>query len=121
MRRTPGATLSSSFFLIIPRPPRSTLIPSTTLFRSLRAEGVRDPLRLPAARPLGARRLPDHQRPGAERGEAVVRRPQYLRKGLPAGRSAARTASPAVAIQRDPIHGGVARDRKSVVVGKRVD
>src|SRR5258708_28667382 len=34
------ARLSSIFFLMIRRPPRSTLFPYTTLFRSLRALGV---------------------------------------------------------------------------------
>src|SRR5207244_12905191 len=33
--RSPYCVLLSSFFLIIPRPPRSTLFPYTTLFRSL--------------------------------------------------------------------------------------
>src|SRR5690349_24780929 len=32
-----STTLSSFFFLMIPRPPRSTLFPYTTLFRSARA------------------------------------------------------------------------------------
>src|SRR3989441_10815030 len=42
------------FFLMIRRPPRSTLFPYTTLFRSL-----------PAARPQGSRRSPGRARAGA--------------------------------------------------------
>src|SRR2546422_5440735 len=42
------------FFLMIRRPPRSTLFPYTTLFRS-RAESWRDP---PGARSAGRRRAP---------------------------------------------------------------
>src|SRR3712207_9561687 len=34
---------SSFFFLMIRRPPRSTLFPYTTLFRSLRRAGIRAP------------------------------------------------------------------------------
>src|SRR5438034_4642457 len=37
--------LSSFFFLMIPRPPRSTLFPYTTLFRS--GDGVQDTISIP--------------------------------------------------------------------------
>src|SRR5438477_2223315 len=57
------------FFLMIRRPPRSTLFPYTTLFRSLpgddRQPGSRvgDPGGRPALEdPRGVRRLPDHAR-----------------------------------------------------------
>src|SRR4051812_26971014 len=56
------ATLTSYFFLMMRLPPRSTLFPYTTLFRS-RARGYR---RSPSARssPGRARQLQAHQRPG---------------------------------------------------------
>src|SRR3712207_7973043 len=41
------------FFLMIRRPPRSTLFPYTTLFRS-----VRRPCRAPASHPVGRRGVP---------------------------------------------------------------
>src|SRR5690606_40285841 len=72
-----------SFFLWIPPPPRSTLFPYTTLFRSVRCRRdrrggaqPRPPRSLRAAATAGARRLrrpdlhpPGHDRPGADRSE----------------------------------------------------
>src|SRR2546427_8427846 len=53
------------FFLMIRRPPRSTLFPYTTLFRSREGAPVRTPLRgLRAAAPVGPGSVPD---PGAHR------------------------------------------------------
>src|SRR3989442_4742865 len=87
--------ISFFFFLMIRRPPRSTLFPYTTLFRSL-------PVRLPGPRRLGqgrgrrARHLLEH-RPG-ELGAHLPRLPEEVlvredhqreqprqRRGLPAG------------------------------------
>src|SRR6478609_11112717 len=49
------------FFLMIRRPPRSTLFPYTTLFRSRRARGLQRQLRQPAAgRSRHARRSEEH-------------------------------------------------------------
>src|SRR3712207_8553271 len=47
------------FFLMIRRPPRSTLFPYTTLFRSRRARGGRG--RRPGGRHDGGERPPDRQ------------------------------------------------------------
>src|SRR2546422_3254371 len=47
------------FFLMIRRPPRSTLFPYTTLFRSLRAEPGRRPVRAPG--PKGRGLAPDRK------------------------------------------------------------
>src|SRR2546429_6161319 len=56
--------MSFFFFLMIRRPPRSTLFPYTTLFRSARVQGgqARRPLRERRAR---ERRLRALERPGA--------------------------------------------------------
>src|SRR3712207_7218323 len=58
------------FFLMIRRPPRSTLFPYTTLFRSA-AEGPPDPAPVAAAGGA-ARALPDRDR-GADRLRALAR------------------------------------------------
>src|SRR2546430_6780349 len=71
---------------MIRRPPRSTLFPYTTLFRSLLPDQVPlFDLRRPAARPVAPRRLPPPQalrplrilrhgdRPGAPRGGGSLR------------------------------------------------
>src|SRR6201999_4613129 len=51
--KTPGSPISSDgFFLMIRRPPRSTLFPYTTLFRSA-----------PGERGLGVELLPQHCQP----------------------------------------------------------
>src|SRR3712207_7825040 len=39
-----GSVLSAFFFLMIRRPPRSTLFPYTTLFRSVHARHIRQPV-----------------------------------------------------------------------------
>src|SRR5688572_32752251 len=44
------------FFLLIPRPPRSTLFPYTTLFRSLEPHEALDPDLAPAHDPRGRER-----------------------------------------------------------------
>src|SRR3712207_8342342 len=68
------------FFLMIRRPPRSTLFPYTTLFRSARAHG---------AAPRGARALlPGHGRAVARRrpvGTAARRVPAQDARAHPAG------------------------------------
>src|SRR2546422_3437543 len=61
------------FFLMIRRPPRSTLFPYTTLFRS-QAQDRRRPVR--AQRPAH-RRADD---PGLRRAESLTRRPRLLRR-----------------------------------------
>src|SRR3712207_8172790 len=56
------------FFLMIRRPPRTTLFPYTTLFRSVRRGAGRRAPRLPAAG------LPPLRRGGADQGAAPRRR-----------------------------------------------
>src|SRR3712207_8238650 len=56
-----SSPVASYFFLMIRRPPRSTLFPYTTLFRS---QAAQDHGRVPA------RERPDPHAPAAERGEA---------------------------------------------------
>src|SRR5256885_16898321 len=55
-------TFSFFFFLMIRRPPRSTLFPYTTLFRSLHRARLRRPARRPdrLPRPPAARRSEEH-------------------------------------------------------------
>src|SRR5437667_12441895 len=53
------------FFLMIRRPPRSTLFPYTTLFRSLRSPELGGSLFILRSR-LRSRRLRDQQRPRSE-------------------------------------------------------
>src|SRR2546430_6853529 len=54
---------------MIRRPPRSTLFPYTTLFRSERADQVDDALRLRGARARRARRLEPERTRGMHRAE----------------------------------------------------
>src|SRR2546422_4388021 len=63
------------FFLMIRRPPRSTLFPYTTLFRSL--PGGRRPGVEPAAA-VGARRGDPQEDPGGQPGEALDRKSTRL-------------------------------------------
>src|SRR3712207_7236275 len=64
------------FFLMIRRPPRSTLFPYTTLFRSRRSPGCSRAGRTPRARPAGSSRRPRparwsaRSRPAARAGGA---------------------------------------------------
>src|SRR5438552_5644485 len=60
-------SLFASFFLMIRRPPRSTLFPYTTLFRSRDAAAARNP-RGPGGRAIPGRGRPAH----ARKGRAVV-------------------------------------------------
>src|SRR3712207_8114563 len=65
--------LQSSFFLMIRRPPRSTLFPYTTLFRSDRRQGPRRALHVADRRPERPRlRRPGAERPGVLQRGAVV-------------------------------------------------
>src|SRR3712207_7231856 len=63
--------LTVFFFLMIRRPPRSTLFPYTTLFRS-----VHDVRRCGRRRPRGPPRLRSVRPEGRRRGVAVGRRPR---------------------------------------------
>src|SRR5256885_12731977 len=56
------------FFLMIRRPPRSTLFPYTTLFRSVAARGRR-PHRAQRAQPRGANKARGHRRARGARSE----------------------------------------------------
>src|SRR2546426_3157441 len=76
------------FFLMIRRPPRSTLFPYTTLFRSLRGGGS------------NAEHTPDQEVAEREKAGAYVR-------------SVRVEASPQVDGHEDEDHGCRARDRKS--------
>src|SRR3712207_8415943 len=70
------------FFLMIPRPPRSTLFPYTTLFRSL-AEADLDGVRAPVPRAVA--RHDEVDREPAERSEehtSELQSRQYLVCGL---------------------------------------
>src|SRR5256885_17184366 len=60
--------ICSFFFLMIRRPPRSTLFPYTTLFRS-RARPPGRPPRTPLRRPGSVRRLGESARAGARSEE----------------------------------------------------
>src|SRR5256885_12936702 len=51
------------FFLMIRRPPRSTLFPYTTLFRSCRRRSARGSCRRPASRPACSPPCPRDPRP----------------------------------------------------------
>src|SRR5258707_15835741 len=67
------------FFLMIRRPPRSTLFPYTTLFRSLHdldreAVGVAYHAALDPAREDGARFVHHLDAPGAQLGQSLVER-----------------------------------------------
>src|SRR2546425_11647409 len=90
------------FFLMIRRPPRSTLFPYTTLFRS-RAEDAARSDRLRGLRPLGsprqgagrererpprrlAREPPDHLHRGLLHGRQDARRHRARDGGVPPGR-----------------------------------
>src|SRR3712207_8664652 len=83
--------LSCSFFLMIRRPPRSTLFPYTTLFRSdlarvgadrdLEAEADRDVVVRVALGDVGVRQPGDDAPPGRERSEehtSELQSRQYL-------------------------------------------
>src|SRR5256714_10734022 len=76
--------LASFFFLMIRRPPRSTLFPYTTLFRSRRHAGARLPggLRRDARGPAAGRRRRPFGRGAALRAAARARRGR-LRRGRP--------------------------------------
>src|SRR6266496_4988885 len=68
-----SSPLSSFFFLVIRRPPRSTLFPYTTLFRSPRAGPPRRcPGRWPARR-RGCRRSEEHTSELQSRRDLVCR------------------------------------------------
>src|SRR5256885_15177672 len=54
------------FFLMIRRPPRSTLFPYTTLFRSLPREGGQDPVLRALAPHRRGRRRPGHPGNGGD-------------------------------------------------------
>src|SRR6478735_11206730 len=60
--RSASTSFLCFFFVMIRRPPRSTLFPYTTLFRSPRAPACRPPRppRPPPARPAPARRSEEH-------------------------------------------------------------
>src|SRR5438477_10001058 len=64
IRRSPYSQLFLFFFLMIRRPPRSTLFPYTTLFRSL-SDGLR---RISAEPDLRLQRTA-HSRGGTDRGD----------------------------------------------------
>src|SRR5688572_32771595 len=65
-------TVAINFFLMIPRPPRSTLFPYTTLFRSEREAGHREQGLRVGARGFPCRRQLRHDRPHTR--ERVARR-----------------------------------------------
>src|SRR5215204_6599918 len=78
MCASPGSPSTSFFFLLFPRPPRSTLFPYTTLFRS---PGARRPATPgaevgpppPPPRPLGAGRSEEHTSELQSHSEIVCR------------------------------------------------
>src|SRR5689334_9223548 len=86
--------LASFFFLMIPRPPRSTLFPYTTLFRSWTRSAWATTRELPWSR----RRLRAEQPERARRGEF---HPQHDRlAGLRDGHRAGRPVRPRQLVQR---------------------
>src|SRR3989454_9904105 len=93
---------------MIRRPPRSTLFPYTTLFRSLSAPTLRraDPARLEGEDRDGAR-LAHHDpaRDDAERPPGVLATPHPVSGQLAAPRAAAARSSPRVALVHDWLTG----------------
>src|SRR5215510_15739163 len=65
--------LLSFFFLMIRRPPRSTLFPYTTLFRSRRRRGLPRRSRRARRRPRGSTRSEEHTSELQSRGHLVCR------------------------------------------------
>src|SRR2546430_15971022 len=102
------------FFLMIRRPPRSTLFPYTTLFRSLRRRGDRrGRCRSRGARQARARR-PDARSERFHGARVAAARPRDRGSAIPpACRGHTRD------VRGRGGGGGAARERKSVVEGKR--
>src|SRR2546426_10859788 len=97
------------FFLMIRRPPRSTLFPYTTLFRSLDPQPIGDP----EADPAPAADLVVEQEGAVEPREACE--PTDLELEAVLGLEGGGPAQQQYRHDRDYPHGTTPRDRKSVV------
>src|SRR2546430_12042099 len=92
------------FFLMIRRPPRSTLFPYTTLFRSLGEYSIADMAPWPwvlIAKPLGQ---PLDDFPNVARWRAAVRDRPAVQRGVDLGKEWRRRAPASGAERQIPVH-----------------